>query len=112
MKKQLFIYSLLALTAAPAMAQETYLNDRATNTSDVIGTARYVGMGGAMGALGADISVISNNPAGIALFRRSSVSMTLGTQIQDAAPGNDENAATFSFDQLGLVFCMDNAVDR
>ena len=54
MKKQLIICSLLGLATATAMAQDTYLNDRATNTSDVIGTARYVGMGGAMGALGAD----------------------------------------------------------
>jgi len=111
MKKQLIICSFLGLTAVTAMAQDTYLNDRATNTSDVIGTARYVGMGGAMGALGADISVISNNPAGIALFRRSNVSMTLGTQIQDGKTGNDDSPATFSFDQLGFVICMDGDED-
>ena len=111
MKKQLIISTLLGLTAATAMAQDTYLNDRATNTSDVIGTARYVGMGGAMGALGADISVISNNPAGIALFRRSNASLTLGTQIQDGKAGYDDSKATFSFDQLGFVLCMDNDED-
>lgn len=111
MKKLLIISTLLGLTAATAMAQDTYLNDRATNTSDVIGTARYVGMGGAMGALGADISVISNNPAGIALFRRNNISMTLGTQIQDGKTGNDDSRATFSFDQLGLVLCMNNDED-
>ena len=32
---------------------------------ELIGTARYVAMGGAMGALGSDASIISQNPAGI-----------------------------------------------
>ncbi|MEY3051482.1 MAG: hypothetical protein RLY31_1267 [Bacteroidota bacterium] len=35
------------------------------------GTARNLGVGGAMGALGADFSVLSTNPAGLAAFRRS-----------------------------------------
>ena len=34
---------------------------------DLSGTARFVGMGGAMGALGGDISTIGTNPAGIGL---------------------------------------------
>ena len=37
--------------------------------SDLSGTARYVGMGGAMSALGADMSTMSTNPAGTALYR-------------------------------------------
>lgn len=61
----------------PAMAQETYESANIA-TQDLNGTARYVGMGGAMEALGADISTINSNPAGIGLFRKSSVSMSLG----------------------------------
>lgn len=34
------------------------------------GTARYVGLGGAFGALGGDISSLSSNPAGIGFFRK------------------------------------------
>jgi hypothetical protein len=33
------------------------------------GTARFVGAGGAFGALGAEFGSLSQNPAGIALFR-------------------------------------------
>ncbi|MBR2318982.1 MAG: conjugal transfer protein TraF [Bacteroidaceae bacterium] len=33
------------------------------------GTARFVGMGGSMGALGANLSVMGTNPAGTALYR-------------------------------------------
>ena len=60
-------------------AQDTYMNERLiNNSSDVIGTARYVGMGGALGALGADMSVISWNPAGIGLYRKNDIAMTMG----------------------------------
>lgn len=51
-----------ALLALPAMAQETYENSRLLG-NDLNGTARYVGMGGAMEALGADLSTIRTNPA-------------------------------------------------
>jgi hypothetical protein len=49
---------------------QTYLN----------GTARFVGMGGAMGALGGDISTTSTNPAGIAMFRSNDAMVTFGLQ--------------------------------
>lgn len=44
----------------PLAAQETYENAKLMK-GDLNGTARYVGMGGAMEALGADISTISTN---------------------------------------------------
>lgn len=97
---------LLGLTL-PMQGQDTYLNERLTNTSDVIGTARYVGMGGAMGALGADISVMSSNPAGIGLFRSSTVVGTVGLLTQaDRPSGIDESLTRFSFDNLGFVVCL------
>jgi hypothetical protein len=41
------------------------------------GSARYTGMSGAMGAFGADFSVLSaSNPAGIGLFKRFEISLT------------------------------------
>ena len=46
--------------------------------NDLNGTARFVGMGGAMGALGGDISVMGTNPAGIGIFRSNDVSVSLG----------------------------------
>lgn len=111
--KRLFFTIFVGLSAATALqAQETYLNDRMTNTSDVIGTARYVGMGGAMGALGADISVISNNPAGVALMSKNNISFTLGSQIQDAAPAYGDGRAVFTFDQIGFVAAFNDDEDN
>ena len=40
------------------------------------GTARYMGMSGAFGALGADFTSASTNPAGIGLYRSFELSIT------------------------------------
>lgn len=40
------------------------------------GTARNVGVGNTMGAIGADLSAISSNPAGLGMFRRSEYTIT------------------------------------
>lgn len=106
MKKIFFSACLLSLFMAHAHAQETYENTKLLD-NDLNGTARYVGMGGAMEALGADISVINSNPAGIGLFRRSSGSVSFGLVSQDGASsfkyGNKTNA---SFDQAGFVYSL------
>ena len=106
MKKIFLSACLLSLFMAHAHAQETYENTKLID-NDLNGTARYVGMGGAMEALGADISVINSNPAGIGLFRRSSGSVSFGLVSQDGASsfkyGNKTNA---SFDQAGFVYSL------
>ncbi|MBQ7423291.1 MAG: hemin receptor [Prevotella sp.] len=98
-----YIFSLFALAALQAGAQETYENAKIM-AEDLNGTARYVGMGGAMDALGADISTIGTNPAGIGLFRRSTANVSFGLVSQGEgksfANGGKTNA---SFDQIGFV---------
>jgi len=42
------------------------------------GTARFSGLSGAYGAIGADFSSLSQNPAGIALYRKSEFTITPG----------------------------------
>ena len=99
-------YYLLAATlfSLPAAAQETYENANLTS-SDLNGTARYVGMGGAMEALGADISTISSNPAGIGLFRRSQFSVSGGLLMQSKGKEfGDGKKTNTSFDQIGFVY--------
>ena len=87
-------------------AQDTYTNERLINSSsDVIGTARYVGMGGALGALGADISVISWNPAGIGLYRKKDIAVTFGGNWGKSRL-DTEKRGTGTFDQIGFVYNM------
>ena len=108
MKKYLFL-AALSLAMLPAAAQDTYENARLLG-SDLNGTARYVGMGGALDALGADISLTGTNPAGIGLFRRNTVSASFGIVNQDDVHKFDKVGKTnLSFDQIGFVYSSQTA---
>lgn len=103
MKRLLFIFAASSLVLS-AQAQETYENANIA-TEDLNGTARYVGMGGALDALGADISTIGTNPAGIGLFRHSTANVSFGmVSQQDAQSFANGNKTNMSFDQVGFVY--------
>ena len=105
MKKKI-IFGIMALAAITANAQETYENANLMKP-ELTGTARYIGMGGAMEALGADISTISTNPAGIGLFRSSSVNLSFGlSSQQDVTTYGSDHKTVPSFDQAGFVYSM------
>lgn len=65
---RLSIAAILMTICASAGAQTSY-DAAKLYEEDLNGTSRYIGMGGAMGALGSDLSVISSNPAGIGTYR-------------------------------------------
>ena len=105
MKKILSIMTAAMLGTAVS-AQETYDNAQLA-TKDLNGTARHVGMGGAMEALGADLSTIGTNPAGIGMFRRSMVAGSFGfNTLSDAKSFGNANKTNMSFDQAGFVYSM------
>jgi hypothetical protein len=71
-------------------------------------SARSFGMGGAFGALGADISSFFGNPAGLGLYKRGGIELSFG--LQDVtnqaiyAGGEATNGATqFSLNNFGIV---------
>jgi len=106
--KKIFLGLISLMAVAPSMAQETYDNSPMFG-KDLNGTARYVGMGGAMEALGADISTSSTNPAGIGMMRHSSVSISGGLVSQSGSNSSSveyvNNSTTHaSFDQMGFVY--------
>lgn len=104
--KKTFLFSIIAAMSFSVQAQDTYINLEMTNAqSDVYGTARYVGMGGAMGALGADLSTMAFNPAGIALYRRGDVSFTFGGLWNNTKSNYYSNGAA-TVDQAGAVFSL------
>lgn len=103
MKKTVLLFSA-ALLSIGAFAQNSY---DAVNiaSSDLNGTARYVGMGGALSALGGDISVMGTNPAGTAMFRKCDAAFTIGGVFTDKdVLGNDRSRA--SLDNAGLVVTL------
>lgn len=100
--KHIFFASML-MASMTAAAQETY-QDAKLAAPQLTGTARYVGMGGAMEALGADISTISSNPAGIGLFRKSQITLTAGVIAQtDAENYTEYNDARITFNGKRVI---------
>ncbi len=76
------------------------------------GTARFMGTSGAFGALGADFSTLSFNPAGIGVYRSSEFSFSPSvTSINTDATfeGNtlQGNRAPFNISSFGVVFSQD-----
>ncbi|MDR1653876.1 MAG: hypothetical protein LBS01_09590 [Prevotellaceae bacterium] len=51
---------------------------------DIQGTARYMSMAGAFGALGGDASAIKDNPAGLGIYRGHELGITVNGQIQNS----------------------------
>lgn len=108
MKKIITLATLgLMITAAPIIAQTVYDAAKITN-KDLNGTARFVGMGGAMGALGGDISTIGTNPAGIGIYRSNDAMVSFGLSAYGTESnymGNKINSdkVRASFDNAGFV---------
>ncbi len=78
-------------------------------STDISGTARYRSMAGAFGALGGDISCMSDNPAGLAIFRGTNlISITphvgfSNTETLGSVKGKDKDN-NFSVSNFGAVF--------
>ena len=107
MKTKFFIMACALLAGASAAAQTVY-DATAIAQKDLNGTARFVGMGGAMSALGGDISVIGTNPAGIGIYRSNDVMTTFGyslsnTEIDNRGTTLSADKARWNFDNIGAV---------
>ena len=102
--KKIFVVASLLFASIGAFSQDIY-QIAELSTVDLNGTSRYVGMGGAMGALGGDISTMSSSPAATGLYRRSDVAVTASLVSQPGGYKFDgEHSKHMSFDQLGFVY--------
>jgi hypothetical protein len=72
-----YFFTLLIIFSISAFAQND-LDAIRYSRLGVGGTSRFVAMGGAFGALGADLSAASYNPAGLGLFRKGEISFSAG----------------------------------
>lgn len=83
------------------------------STGDVQGTARFRAMSGAFGALGGDMSAISINPAGSAIFNNSHASLSISSYNNDTSSNyfgtlNADSNSSFDLNQGGAVFVFNN----
>ena len=82
MKKNILAITVL-LNCTLIMAQ-TEFDALKLVQSDLNGTARYMSMAGAFGALGGDASSIKDNPAGLGIYRSSEITTTLNGLMQNS----------------------------
>ena len=80
MKKNILV-ALLAAASTLAFAQTEYDALKLTQT-ELSGSARYMAMGGAFGALGGDATALKDNPAGLGVYRSSEIALSLNSMIQ------------------------------
>jgi len=91
---------ILAQKAADALLLSQYYSGS---------TARSAGMGGAFGALGGDLSVLSYNPAGLAVYRGSEFTITPALAFSNTRAEYDNRAYNektmhFMLNNIGYVY--------
>jgi hypothetical protein len=108
MKKIVLASLALALGWGGTAFAQTEVDALRYTQLGVAGSARTQGIGGAQTALGADVSNLSSNPAGLGMFRRSEISLTPAIQFSttDTNTGsmrqsNERNMLTIP--QAGII---------
>ena len=106
--RYILLSALCMSLSAHCFAQD---NERLSERQ-VMGTARYVGMSGAMTAIGGDPSAVYDNPAGLGVYRRSEVLLSVDyqrdrtmQQNSDSLPGKSD---LFMVPQVSLVIAIGN----
>jgi len=107
MKSLVITIGIIAMTSLVGIPQSDVDALRYSQTT-VVGTARYLAMGGAFGALGADFSTLSSNPAGIGLFKKSEFTFTpafyMGqTESNYNGTKSDDVQNNFNIGNVGIV---------
>ena len=110
--KKLNILFVAALSMSSVMAQD--ITDALRYSQDEIqGTARFRSMSGAFGALGGDMSAISINPAGSAIFTNSHASISISNLSTKNNIGyfnglSSSSDSKFDLNQTGAAFIFNN----
>jgi len=72
--------------------------------SELRGTSRFMSMAGAFGALGGDLSTLTQNPGGIGVYRSSDAGITLSLDFNSSDAGSGStNATHFNVNNVGFV---------
>ncbi|MDP2422887.1 MAG: hypothetical protein U1C46_05440 [Bacteroidales bacterium] len=111
MKARLFITTII-LSGAIGLYAQNQEDALRYSKMNLTGTARYLGLGGALGAVGADFSALSTNPAGLGLFRKSEYSLTPAfslakTETTYLGKLREDNRYNLNLANLGVVFAKD-----
>jgi len=106
MKKQILI-ALLGVLCLTGTAQNEVDAYRYSLTN-YEGSARFMGMGGAFGSLGGDVSAIGINPASMARFSKNEFSFSIQSAFMNASTDfygqtTDNSRGNFNIPNIGFV---------
>ena len=109
MKRLMII--ILIISASTAMFAQTSADALRYSRILYQGTARYQGLGGAFGAIGADFSAVQTNPAGLGLFNSSEFTISPSAMMEKSmtdfyGESNRDNKFNIGLGDLGLVIHM------
>jgi hypothetical protein len=106
--KKIFFLFITGLTFSASYSQE--VSDAVRYSQDnLTGTARFRAMSGAFGAVGGDLSSLTVNPAGSAIFSNNQMSVTFSNQDTKNNSNyfgtqTSDKDNTFTLNQAGAVF--------
>lgn len=105
MKK--ILLSMMMTLPLMAIAQ-TAVDAYSVSQTELKGTARYMSMAGAYGALGGDLSSINQNPGGLGVYRSSDIGITFSLNMQSSETtskgfSTSVNQTKFNVNNFGYV---------
>ena len=118
MKKIISFVVFAALTSASYSQSLGYQNIATMfSRNDENGSARFVAMGGAFGAIGGDVSSMTINPAGISIFNGNNAAIAFQIRNTEIATTYYNNILTtqedfFNISNAGAVLTFENNIDN
>lgn len=101
--KKIALAALVAAVPVSMMAQSA-ISAYELSQSDLRGTARFMSMAGAFGALGGDLSTLNQNPAGIGVYRSSEIGVTVDFNMASSdAAGSKWNKTHVYCNNFGYI---------
>ena len=115
MKEKIFL--LISLISFSSVYAQNEIDALRYSQQNIFGTAKFNSMGGSFGSLGGDFTSLSYNPAGIAFYQNSELSITPNITISETTSnlnGNKFNTNKFkgNLSNLGYVASGKNQNDK
>jgi len=102
------ILAIASLLCGTLLMAQTEFDAQKLLNPDITGTARYMSMAGAFGALGGDASAIKDNPGGLAIYRTSELTGTANLLFQNSnstwnGTGSSDNLLNNRFNNFSYI---------
>lgn len=108
MKKYTLAFIALSFVFSLQLKAQNFSDALRYSSLDPIGTARFMGAGSALSALGADFSVMSTNPAGIAWMRKGEFMITPGIYSTTVESELINDVNKLAIDNANVQFTLPN----